>query len=509
LSYLARGGKSNVPAAIAELQAELARDPNDYYANYLLGMVYVTERRLDEAVPLLETAMRLDSLKPDAPLFLGQALVLKGEDDKAIPILQRAIQLTTDPSRNQYQISNAHYMLAQIFRRKGRMEEAANHASLTAKYKANLASRDVDRLQEYLNPSSAGVDALKNESTGIGDGPVIGEPEPPGEAEKLRLEKAEKALAGIAGQTYNQLGFLSAGQSDFKRAARYFERAAHWDPDIHDVDYNAGLACFKAEEYRKALAPLERARLREPDRMPVRVLLGLSYFFNDDYRRALELLGPLTGAGVDDPQVMFAFAVSLAHTGDRQRGHRILQDLSLRYPQAAELHLAMGQLHALEEDYAAAAAAFNRALQINPSLPDAHYYAGLAMLRQSRFEDAAGEFRREVERNPQHARAHYHLAFALAALQRTDEAVKLFEEVIRLDPGYAEAFYELGKIRLQQGGTQDAIKLLEKAVQSEPGKSYAYYQLSLAYQKAGRRDEAQAAMTRYQQLKAAERAKPQ
>src|SRR5207247_4909053 len=86
------------------------------------------ERQLEDAVPLLEKAMQLDQIKPDAPLFLGQALSLLGQEEKAIPVLLRAIQLTVDPARNHYQISKAHYLLAQALRRQGKVQDAARHA---------------------------------------------------------------------------------------------------------------------------------------------------------------------------------------------------------------------------------------------------------------------------------------------------------------------------------------------------------------------------------------------
>jgi tetratricopeptide (TPR) repeat protein len=239
--------------------------------------------------------------------------------------------------------------------------------------------------------------------------------------------------------------------------------------------------------------------------MPVRVLLGLIYFFVDDYIRAVQQLSPLVDSGIDDPQVMFAYGLSLANTGNRDRGRQILNGLLQKHPRVAEIHLAMGRLNAMEGDYASAAAEFGKALEVDPTLADAHYYNGLSLLRQTKFEEAANEFRREIERNPRHAKAQYHLGFTLSSLQRTEEAIKQFEETIRLDPTYVDAHYELAKIRLQQSRTDDAIKLLETVVRLDPNKSYGYYQLSQAYQRAGQQTAAQNAMSRYQELKAKER----
>src|SRR5262252_539363 len=157
LSYLAaQEGRSVWPKAVMEFKTELQRDPNDYFTNYLLGLVYVSDRKPEEALPFLEKAVRLEPKKPDAPLFLGQALSLLGQDEKAIPVLQKAIELTSDPSRNNYQISNAHYLLAQGLLRQGKLQEAAEHADLAAKYKTQQASHSVEQLQLYLKNDTEG-----------------------------------------------------------------------------------------------------------------------------------------------------------------------------------------------------------------------------------------------------------------------------------------------------------------------------------------------------------------
>jgi tetratricopeptide (TPR) repeat protein len=501
LSYLSQEGRNKSSEAIAEFQIELQRDPNDYLSNYLLGLVYLSDRRLEQAVPHLEKAWRVEPQKPDAPLYLGQSLCLMGQEAKGVPILKVAIQLTSDPSRNQYQIAKAHYLLSQSFRREGNLPEATAHADLAAQYKAKAAKSDVERIQSFLKTGPEDISTIE----GMNESTVIVPRAAPGEMERARLEKIEKIYARIAGSAYNQLGLLSASQNDFKRAAKYFERANDWDSDVPDIDYNLGLAQFKAEQFRQALVALERAQKKQPERMPVRVLLGLSCFSVDDYACAVQQLSPLADSGVDDPQVMFAFGLSLANTGNRERGRQILSNLLKKYPRIAEIHLAMGRLYALEADYSSAGAEFSEALEVDPTLSDAHYYAGLALLRQTKFSEAADEFRREIERNPQHAKAQYHLGFALSSLQRIEEAITRFEEAIRLDPAYADAHYELAKIRLQQNLIEAATSLLETVVKLDPNKSYGYYQLSQAYQKAGRQPAAEAAMSRYRELKARER----
>src|SRR5439155_1228257 len=115
LAYLSQEGSHAIPQALAELTDEILRHPGEYSAHYLAGLIYVQERKLQEALPYLEKAASLEPTNPDAPLYLGQALYLLDRTDLAVSVLQKSVALTKDPSRNQYQVAKAHYLLGQFF----------------------------------------------------------------------------------------------------------------------------------------------------------------------------------------------------------------------------------------------------------------------------------------------------------------------------------------------------------------------------------------------------------
>ncbi len=508
LAYLDQGGSHKIPEAIKEIEIELRRDSNDYLSNYLIGLIYFTDRQFDKAIPYLEKAARLDPQKPDAYVYLGRALYLSGDRGKAVPILQKAIALTKDPSRNNYQISNVEYVLGEALSIQGDGDEAKGHLLLAQQYKAKSAVEDRERLGRFLHSGDSGPEDLKSSMSSFEGKSVILAPPTPSAAEKQQLDKAARYYAGVAASAAKQLGLIRASQSDFKRAADYFAEASSWDSQMPDIDFNLGLAQFKAQNYGEAIAPLEKARIRQPKRKDVQTLLGMSYFFSEDYIRANEQLGPLVEGGLDDPQALYAMGLSLAHSGEQERGEQLLRNLVQRYPKVADAHLALGQALALSGRYEAAKAEFAKALELDPAVPEAHYYLGLAFLRQSNFSEAAKEFRQEITQDPQEARAEYHLGLCLLSMDRTDDAIHSFNEAVRLNPSYADAYYEMGKARLGQGQTQEAVSLLEKAVQLEGDRSYSQYQLSQAYLKAGKPDAAQAALVRYRELKAREHKMP-
>ncbi|HEV2667919.1 MAG TPA: tetratricopeptide repeat protein, partial [Blastocatellia bacterium] len=65
LTYLLKDGTSRFNDAAEEFKIALAINQDDYFANYYLGIIHLKERRLEQAISLLEKACRLQSDNPD------------------------------------------------------------------------------------------------------------------------------------------------------------------------------------------------------------------------------------------------------------------------------------------------------------------------------------------------------------------------------------------------------------------------------------------------------------
>ena len=128
------------------------------------------------------------------------------------------------------------------------------------------------------------------------------------------------------------------------------------------------------------------------------------------------------------------------------------------------------------------------------------------MIRLNRFDEAEKYFQKELELNPSDETSKYHLALTLIERKtRIDEALKLLNEAVALRSDYADAHYQLGKIYIEKGETEKAIAQLEIAANSDAKKDYIHYQLSIAYRKAGKKDDAARELKLYQELKAENR----
>ncbi len=123
-------GPDMAEQAKKEFQEELKIDPNNAGAEYVLGELARESQQWDDAVTHFGRAAKLDAAFGDAYLGLGQSLISNKKYAEAIPPLETAVKL--EP-----QNPATHYSLAMAYTRAGRKQEAekefAIHRAMTQK----------------------------------------------------------------------------------------------------------------------------------------------------------------------------------------------------------------------------------------------------------------------------------------------------------------------------------------------------------------------------------------
>lgn len=166
---------------------------------------------------------------------------------------------------------------------------------------------------------------------------------------------------------------------------------------------------------------------------------------------------------------------------------------------------------------------------------EAHLGAGYENLRNNRYDAAAGEFRAALALDPTLVLpARFPLAVALFELHHLDESRREFEAVQQAVGNHPNVEYYLGRIDLQQGKLDAAVRELSQAAAQPPFPDTAYYlgsaylkrhdlapaekwlrqaaainprdpeveyRLGTLYSESGRKDEAQQAFSRSEELR--------
>lgn len=498
LAYLAQGEKERFPTARPLFEQELAINPKEFFSTFFLGVIYLEDRNFSTAENYLNRAVQLQPDNPDPLLYLGQVYVEENRPQLALETLRKSIDLTTDPSRNHYQVSKAHTMVGQILIKMGKQEEAEAELKRSQDLRVQAFQSDKDRQEAEATGQHQPLPELQS----VHEAPAFLENRPPLDSAALKkADELRSALAEMLGNSYNNLGVIQARREQYAQATDDFQKAARWMPGLQGLDRNWGLAAFRAQRFEEAIPPLARQVERQPEDIKARDALGMSYFLSDKFAETVRIFRPAPAGSSDDPGLLFALGVSLVRTGASEEASQVFRRMLEKNPNVAQVHVLLGQAEAAQHEYTPAMSEFSRALDLDPKAEGAHFGSGLVLLHEGKLDDSAREFRAELDAHPADAKAKYHLAYVLIMQQQKDQALALLNEVVRDKPDYADAQYQLGKIMLERGEVKTAIERLETAVRLDPTRDYSYFQLSLAYRRDGRVDDAQRALQSYQKLK--------
>ncbi len=505
LSYLLKDGASRLDEAEAEFKLEVAAHPDDFFANYYLGIVSTIGRKWEAALGYLQKANRLQPNNPDPYFYLGQAYQGLQRHDQAIEMYSKSISLTPDTKHNYFQVSNARYRLGQVLIKVGKTVEGQKELQISADLKAQSFKSDEARADAFLNATQP------NEQATFAD-LESAQTNKPQTQQDLQRQEALKADAlfysKVVAVAHENLGLLNAERQKFSQAIEDFSQAAKWDPQLRDINYNLGLAFYKSEMYLEAVPYFERELKVRPDNLRAKQLLGLSYFSTENYQRAAELLGEVASVRANDASLYYPLALSLSKLGRAEEAQRIVQQMVSNSAANPQVHILLAKAYYDQDNPTKALEELKTALDLDAKIRLAHFYSGLVYLKLGKFAEAAREFESEMNLNPADIQAKYHLGFVLLANQEIKRGMQLMSEVIQSNPAFSNAYFELGKTQLQLGDVKTAIVNLEQAAKLAPQQPHVHYQLGRAYLAAGRQSEGQAQLELSKQLKEKERNKP-
>ena len=319
--------------------------------------------------------------------------------------------------------------------------------------------------------------------------------------------RQEKRLRQVLSASYNDWGTAEAHQELYSQALVHFHEAERWDRSTPGLMRNVGLAALKLGDDKETARALRFAVQQAPQDTAVRLLLATSLFSTKQYGEAARSFNVLGEAAVSDPQMRYAWAFSLAQSGQPQQANAILQKLTAQ-PLSADMLLAVGEVYSGLGNYSRALVCFQKAIQQNPTIKKAHDDAGSALLRLDRATEAIPELEAELKISPGEPDTQYRLASALLQTSQQGQAITVLRSLVSAHPDHARARYDLGKQLLETGNTEEAIANLEAAVKLDSEHDYIHYQLQAAYRKAGRTEDAERELKLYREIKAHNRQRP-
>jgi eukaryotic-like serine/threonine-protein kinase len=175
---------------------------------------------------------------------------------------------------------------------------------------------------------------------------------------------------------------------------------------------------------------------------------------------------------------------------------------AMAYVGLANYYVAAPDYAPIPENEAApkAKAAAQKALQIDPSSADAHAALAGSFWSLFDFRAAETEFQRTLELNPNVGNAHHWYGLFLSWEGRHPEAISHMRRAVELDPLNLQYQCNLGQVLHNAGQSDAAIEQLKKALEMDPNFTYAHVELRNIYRDTGKYDLAMEEWKKYAAL---------
>jgi Flp pilus assembly protein TadD len=291
---------------------------------------------------------------------------------------------------------------------------------------------------------------------------------------KTKLPAFSAAPAGATSSetaaNLRSLGYLS-GRSATKEKERYGpeddpKSLVAIDTKIHDM-----IDLYQRGRGGDALE-LARALVRERPEMAT----GYEYlsFLLDrggDTGGAVRTLREAERRGLLDERLRSRLGLLLADTGHAAEALAALEPLTKS--ENPDAWNAIGVARSGAGQTAAAIAAFEKALALDPKNAVACQNIGIALVKAEKFPEAVAAFDRAFAINERLPRAWNGKGVALERLGRHEEAVAAWKRAVDLDPGQLDALFNVGMVSAQRGDAATARIALRAFIERAPARSRA------------------------------------
>ncbi|HEY6105807.1 MAG TPA: tetratricopeptide repeat protein [Anaeromyxobacteraceae bacterium] len=482
-----RGG----PAPDAEAVREATRpDPpgryhsSQAYAHYLRARQAEQEGDFRASAEELQQALAHDPQSAEIRLSLAEALARLAQLPRAEAEARRAVQ--ADPAGSTE--AGARLLLGKIAALDRRRDQAADELRAAIRLqKALAAGKTGDEAEVDAEPWRVLAD-LQLES---GD-----------EQGAARTLEDLAAVSPGQGAGFREMGRFYLEKRDVERAEKYLRKAV--EKDRRDVEAWRRLAQLEESRQRTELARQAwEALLRaEPDDGEALLRLGKLALGSGDASAARAWFGQLVRGARDEGGARLSVALAWLDAHRPAEALAVAEEGLKSLPADGRLHYVQGLALQERKRWSEAAAAF---AAVRTEEAELHATARLslayALSHAGRHEEALRILDAALEARSRDVRLLTMKSWVLDRAGRSPEAVAMLERALadrRGDPQGAEGegeLYEALATSLDKAGRgAEAIAVLKKAGTARPSDETVRYALGVAYEKAGDREAAVAAM---------------
>lgn len=457
-----RSIQGNAGEAEASFRRAVAVNPQSVSARLALANFYWSFGRPKDAEQAITDALKIEPANGAANRALASFHIANKQPAAAEQPLRRAAEASDAPEPSlilsDYLVSEGRHdeaaaILDQLVARLG-LFPAATSRRAAIDYQLGLRDRAHQRLDEVLakQPKSAEILVLKGKW--------------------LLAEKNIDAAFALA---------QSAVAAD-----RNFWPGHELLGSVHVVrhQWDEAIAAFTEAVRLDARAVYPQIALSELHLNQGKIDTGLS-FAEDAVQSA-----PTSGLA------RFVLARSLVGKGDLKRARSELQPVLLGSPKVAQVHALLGTIEEREGNPAAAKAAYELALALDPKTHEA--VSGMVRLDTAakNIPRAVGRVQEYTNQAPDDPQAFYLAAQTYIVAGELSRAEAALRKCIELNVSFVQAHHRLGELYLEQQKVDEARKVYDRLIELRPNDVSAHSMIALLLHSQQRYGEAKRAYER-------------
>jgi tetratricopeptide (TPR) repeat protein len=295
-------------------------------------------------------------------------------------------------------------------------------------------------------------------------------------------------------------GLAAHRSGELQRAVDSYRQALTFAPDHPDALNLLGTALLQSGAAEEALAFLERAAAIDRNNARLLANLGQARIALRLYEAAYDAFRKAARIEPGELHFQLGAARALALQGKLSDAENILQRQAKRNPRSAAVWLNLGHVMRDRQQRQEAIDCYEKAVALEPEMPDARNALGSALHSKLRFADAEAQYRECIRLAPDHPQAHFNLASVLMDLGRFEESEDVARKLARLAPGAPEPEQLVASALGFQTRLIEAHAYHARAAARDTQSAKAAESLAMSFAETGRTQEALRWFSRAEQL---------
>lgn len=534
---------NQLPQAIAAFERAIAAETNVAHAYFGLGMVRLRQGETRAAEQLLRKSvekLQMASDLPDAYAALGVAMLRNGRTREARVYVDKSLAAYSG-------LWLGRYAKARLDILDGKLAEAeaglAHGAALKGlrngedlfQFGEALRHLAIDDLQAAVVHAQAAVSLNPSDPEAAG---VLADIYVKQGAAPLAVEVLRSAMDASGSPwtsaMHQALGTAQERAGQFPAAIESFQKATQLDEKYAPAYKSIGALLARAKQNAKAVPYLLKYSELEATDTDGLVLLANTAVVARSYRRANEAARKAYDLDSTLVETKLALARASFHDRDKPTSARMYRAVDNEKLYDAADYTRLAQLALDRADIAGARGYADKALELDPKLPDTQIALGLIELKDNRPEAAIDRLQRAIELSADapavQAGAQLNLGVVLLQQKRTKEGIAAlraasalapdnpsvrlplaqalvatdslaaasteYQSIVAVDPKNVRALRGLGLCHIKLKNYGEAVTPLEGATSGDPSNADGWALLGQSYLGVGEMDKAKSAFER-------------